>query len=187
MAFCLISPFICDCSCTLGWRGVGWGGVAGRQQSPKRDRKGPRPCSAHIEDIFQATLLSPLSATLLSSCRPCRMTASWACLTTTFGQKWSLSCLRATTPQPLLWFSPCTAWPATLSTRRNAERSSCRCWMAKTAWTGGRRSSGVQHVILVLPQYLGALFFSTGRISAKSHTRQCASRNPSVCTLLCRR
>lgn len=127
-------------------------------------------------------------STLLSFCPRCRMTVSRACLTMTYGQKWSLSCLRATTPQQLPSCTPCTAWPATQSTRRNAGTRSCRLWMAKTAWTGGLRSSLEKHVTFVILQYLCALFFfSKGRISVKFHTQQCASKNPSVFTLLCQR
>lgn len=76
-------------------------------------------------------------STLLSFCPPCRMTVSRACLTLTYGQKWNLSCLQATTPQQLPSCTPCTAWPATQNTRRNAGTRSCRFWMAKTVSTGG--------------------------------------------------
>lgn len=98
-------------------------------------------------------------STLLSFCPRCRMTVSRACLTMTYGQKWNLSCLQATTPQQLPSCTPCTAWPASQSTRRNAGTRSCRLWMAKTAWTGGLRSSLEKHVTFVILQYLCALFF----------------------------
>lgn len=110
---------------------------------------------------------------LLSFCPPCRVTVSRACLTMTYGPKWNLSCLQAMTPQQLASCSPCTAWPATQSTRRNAGMRSCRFWMAKTAWTGGLRSSVGRRVTFVIRQYLCAVFYQREDLSKIPYTTMC--------------
>lgn len=111
------------------------------------DNKGLSPCSAKKKPQCQEIMSDikmiscHMYASLLLFCPSCRMTVSCVCLTRTYEQKRNPSCLQATTPQQLLSRSPCTAWPATQSTRRSAGTRSCRFWTVKTAWTGALRYS----------------------------------------------
>lgn len=54
----------------------------------------------------------------------------------TYEQRWTHSCLRAMTPQPVASLSSSTVWPATQNTRRCAGKRSCKPWKARTLWSG---------------------------------------------------
>lgn len=64
------------------------------------------------------------------------MRSSRVCQMKTYEQRWTPSCLRAMTPQPVASLSPSTVWPATQNTRSFAGMRSLRPWMARTPWSG---------------------------------------------------
>lgn len=67
---------------------------------------------------------------------PLRTNSSRVCQTRPSLQRWTPSCLRAMTPQPVESPLPSTPWPATLSTSRSAGMRSSVPWMARTPWSG---------------------------------------------------
>lgn len=90
-----------------------------------------------------------------------------ACLTRTYVQKWTHSCLRATTPQPVESPGSSMLWPPTLSTNRDVERKFRASWgmdppsPGKSSRNKNALILGVERIPLVssLPDLQDGLYF----------------------------